>query len=188
MGATTDPCDFVISIDTVSRLTGRVQTNIQRDIKNILKSTFLSSKFKEHFNPEYLTKVGFEYYLMSLSGNGIEAMKESWMHHKQLHLLNPVTLDTAKFVYIITNEAGHTKCGITNDMDTRMRAFKTGNSGHLNIHYLSVKLENAFEVERIVHTRFKKDNIKGEWFNRHPDVIADFLRDTVDEIGIVASR
>ena len=62
------------------------------------------------------------------------------------------------------------KIGITNNVKKRMSSIQTSNPNPLSLEY-SGKVSNAKELERELHTHFKRQKINREWFRLDsPDV------------------
>jgi hypothetical protein len=69
------------------------------------------------------------------------------------------------FVYLIQNEHNHLiKIGVSKNPYRRIRQLQTGNDSILRLLGI-IKVEDAFSVERLLHTRYAKDRVSGEWFS-----------------------
>ena len=71
-------------------------------------------------------------------------------------------------VYFI-NESGtdNIKIGYTNNIESRLSTLQTGNSNELIIVKTidCASIDSAFKLEYIYHELYKKNHIRGEWFN-----------------------
>lgn len=76
-----------------------------------------------------------------------------------------------KFVYLISNENGRLKIGISEDPIKRAANISTAGGYHckLEASWSVVGKGNAAKVERELHEQFKKDRILGEWFSEKLD-------------------
>lgn len=85
-------------------------------------------------------------------------------------------LRVSGFVYLIQNEKNHLiKIGVSKNPYRRMKQLQTGNDSILRLVGI-IKVEDAFRVESILHTRYANSRVSGEWFS-----ISD------NEIGILSS-
>ena len=74
------------------------------------------------------------------------------------------------YVYFITDNHGHIKIGKADDTFERLKDLQTGNPYKLVI-LLSIRLSSpldAFDLECILHERFRKYQLEGEWFEAEP--------------------
>ena len=74
---------------------------------------------------------------------------------------------SAGYVYIISSEdlITYKKCykiGETSDVDRRLRQLHTGNP-FLQVIYKQ-KFDNMHDIEELLHTRYRSNNIALEWF------------------------
>lgn len=67
------------------------------------------------------------------------------------------------FIYLITNQKGHYKIGVSKNPDKRIKSMETGNPDDLVIFY-RYKTKNAHKIERILHRLFESYKVKLEWF------------------------
>ena len=87
------------------------------------------------------------------------------------------------YVYFITDDHGHIKIGKANDVWSRLCELQTGNPHKLRI-LLTVGLqseEQAFQLEQLLHRKFSKSRMEGEWF-KEQDVL-NLLSETDIRIG-----
>ncbi len=68
------------------------------------------------------------------------------------------------YIYLIRdNKSLHTKIGISEDTDTRMKSLKIGNPSIEVIRELQV--DNARSKEQQLHTKYRHKNVGWEWFD-----------------------
>ncbi len=85
-------------------------------------------------------------------------------------------------IYCIGNkEYGICKIGHSTDVEKRLVNLKTGN--HLRLEILAV-IEGGYAQEQILHYRFTKFSLEGEWFTLS-DEILKFFRITLDPFFLV---
>lgn len=84
------------------------------------------------------------------------------------------------YVYLIGEEnednkykIGSTKC---KDINKRLKQLQTGNSNFL---YIKEYYETSrpFKLESMLHYRYKKNNVIGEWFELNDNDIKEFKRE-----------
>jgi hypothetical protein len=65
------------------------------------------------------------------------------------------------------------KIGITSgqDIKKRLSALSTSHWLDLSVYYKSPLLENVRDIEKLIHSKYKDKNTKGEWFNIKQDDI-----------------
>lgn len=72
------------------------------------------------------------------------------------------------YIYIIqSGKKGPYKIGIARDVEKRMSGLQTGNPEELHIiakFYFSSHKQTA-KIEKILHNKFRKMHIRGEWFS-----------------------
>lgn len=93
--------------------------------------------------------------------------------------------DAKECVYFITDGI-YTKIGIADHLKNRLAGIKTANPREINI--LCVILckdkEEMRYYENLLHKRFKKDKVRGEWFS-----ITDYnIADAKEELNIEMCR
>lgn len=67
------------------------------------------------------------------------------------------------YVYLIKDEYGYYKIGVTKDIKQRMSTLYTGSSGeHVLINYFQTNHNR--KLETALKNRFSRKNKKGEWF------------------------
>lgn len=76
------------------------------------------------------------------------------------------------FIYLIES-GGLIKIGYTTNFDKRIKSYETHTT---NLKILCVsKREDAFEIEKKLHNKYKENRIKGEWFNLAINELYDIL-------------
>jgi len=73
------------------------------------------------------------------------------------------------YMYIIANDKGYIKVGVSNNPDRRLRQLQTGNAHKLTLLYTEAfecTRAHLLKIEKIVHKELKKVSTKcmGEWF------------------------
>lgn len=70
------------------------------------------------------------------------------------------------YLYVLGNEVGHVKIGVTNnpDINKRIKSLQTGNSYKIDVLYFEERYD-AQKAERYLHREFHKNRMTGEWFN-----------------------
>ena len=76
-------------------------------------------------------------------------------------------------VYFIGGEDGPIKIGSSNSPLERIATFQTGSPVILRIHALT---HGGVDAEREYHKRFAAHRLHGEWFEPHPDILAEIER------------
>ena len=77
------------------------------------------------------------------------------------------------FVYFIGGRSGPIKIGYSIDARKRLSKISVGSSQHLS---LLAKVPGTMDDERRMHHRFAHIRVKGEWFRREPELIAEIER------------
>ena len=68
-------------------------------------------------------------------------------------------------VYIIFNARTNlTKIGVSNDVDKRLTSLQSSTGCYLKLIYATQNINNAYEVEKIMHILYKNNRQLGEWF------------------------
>jgi len=76
-------------------------------------------------------------------------------------------------VYFIGGDAGPVKIGFAENAERRLIGLQTGNPAKLGILATTAGSE---ATEREYHARFAAHRLNGEWFDRHPDILAEIER------------
>ena len=111
------------------------------------------------------------------------SFEESTLHTKSQR---PVPGQGKCFVYAVGDGHGHTKIGIANDIQSRIRSLQTGNSSRLYlICYVAVESRQMAErAESWCHNELRDERMCGEWFSVYDDNAWQALFDCVEAIGI----
>ena len=76
-------------------------------------------------------------------------------------------------VYFIAAYRGLVKIGVARDVQKRLRALQTGSGVALT---LLATVPGSYALERHYHDRFAAFRRHGEWFERHPTLMAEIAR------------
>ena len=81
------------------------------------------------------------------------------------------------YVYLMEeiNDNGKYKIGSTRskNINTRLKQLQTGNSSELIVRdYFETNY--PFKLEKMLHNRFKQNNVIGEWFELNKTIVDDF--------------
>jgi hypothetical protein len=76
-------------------------------------------------------------------------------------------------VYFIGAYRGLIKIGVARDVRARLRTLQTGSGVPLT---LLTAVPGSFALERHYHARFAAYRRHGEWFERHPTLLAEIRR------------
>lgn len=79
-------------------------------------------------------------------------------------------------VYVMQNEEGYVKIGISCDTYQREKQLKTGYSKEINTLYERKTKIPAYKVETKLHNLFKDCRTSGEWFLCDPQVVIEELK------------
>ncbi len=89
------------------------------------------------------------------------------------------------YIYIIENDAGYIKIGITKDFDQRRRALSGSNGGgHKIVRTFVSEGTNLYTLERIMHNKYDRYRISGtEWFDfTESDIRFDDVCDALNQL------
>lgn len=87
-----------------------------------------------------------------------------------------------KSVYVMESGAAY-KIGVSSTPQKRLNALRLGNRDICLI-YKSIPIENAYEVESILHKRFKEHSIGREWFsNIERESLPNVVKNIVQKEG-----
>lgn len=85
----------------------------------------------------------------------------------------PVVRSVSDHVYFIQSESGGIKIGVAVDVAKRLRGLQTAHPAKLTL--LAVTNGGPAQ-EADYHRRFAAHRLHGEWFERHPDILAEIDR------------
>ena len=71
-------------------------------------------------------------------------------------------------IYFIESESGHIKIGCTQDIDVRLATLQGASPFVLT---LLNAISGDYEQEKLIHQKFEKHRIRGEWFSRVQEII-----------------
>lgn len=71
------------------------------------------------------------------------------------------------FIYIVGDNTGRVKIGVTNNVRKRVSSLNTGRSTPLSV--LGV-MAGTIEQEKALHAKFNALHVRGEWFRRSPEI------------------
>lgn len=77
------------------------------------------------------------------------------------------------FIYFVGGRRGPIKIGYSTDVRKRLAKLRVGSSQRLS---LMAKAPGTMEEERRMHRQFSHLRIRGEWFRRDPEIIAEIAR------------
>lgn len=80
--------------------------------------------------------------------------------------------DTA-ICYFIGAEHGPIKIGVSRHLESRLRDLQCASPYRLAI---LASVDGGFVSERRFHAKFAAHRLQGEWFDRHPDILAEISR------------
>lgn len=87
--------------------------------------------------------------------------------------LPPAGLRKSKFIYFIGGDTGAIKIGMAYDLIKRLADLQCGSPIRLSI---LASGPGGRKDEAFYHQRFAAHRLHGEWFERHPDILAEIER------------
>lgn len=85
-----------------------------------------------------------------------------------------------RFIYFIGADSGPVKIGYSVNPKVRMRQLQAASPRRLKI---LAQVIGEPEDERAYHARFAAHRLHGEWFERHPDILAEIDRLTQESLS-----
>lgn len=76
-------------------------------------------------------------------------------------------------VYFIGGISGPLKIGVTTDLRSRLKTLQIASSQPL---YVLTSVPGGRETESYFHRKFEGHRLEGEWFKRHPELMAEIGR------------
>lgn len=70
-----------------------------------------------------------------------------------------------KSIYIMQSENGEIKIGVSKNVEQRKRSIENNRMISVTRFYKTKPCSNAFDIEKLMHERFKDFRIRGEWFS-----------------------
>lgn len=83
-------------------------------------------------------------------------------------------LDKSGFVYIIKIQTGEFKIGKSINVEKRIKEIDTSTPHELELVHAIIS-DNANNAEKLLHKKYEKSRIKGEWFNLSSNDIDELL-------------
>ena len=133
-----------------------------------------------------LTEQGFSFVALGYTGekanefkidfiNAFFKMKETITNMYKARVLEnvlPQKTGNRQFVYIIKNlDSSNIKIGVGSNPSKRLKQLQTGSDSELELIYQSYVCSNAFDIENLMHNKFKENHIRGEWYKINPDEV-----------------
>lgn len=78
-----------------------------------------------------------------------------------------LTIDARRGYIYFATAGDHVKIGFARDIDNRITSLRTGNHQDIS---LEESFASYFEAEKMIHRRFAKNRVRGEWFNRTSEI------------------
>ena len=102
-------------------------------------------------------------------------------HHREMYeavsgLLRrrPLPKRTVKtYVYLMANQAGEVKIGLSTNPERRLRTLSTANAHPLRLLHFVV---GGRSLERALHSKFKQYHIRNEWYSSCSDIEDEFVK------------
>lgn len=79
--------------------------------------------------------------------------------------------ESESYIYFILSDDGYVKIGLSNDPEKRLKSLQTATAHELKIIH---QIPGNQKVEHYLHTLFKKDRFRGEWFI-YSEMIKNFI-------------
>lgn len=102
-----------------------------------------------------------------------KARVAEYYQHRSLPGERKSILTGAQKVYFIGGESGPIKIGLSRDPDARCREMKIGSPSDYRV---LASVIGGCDLERAYHSRFEYAHLRGEWFERHPEIEAEIER------------
>lgn len=158
---------------------------------NIKETLYLANDNRYHRQFE-LTEEGFSFIALGLTGSKADIFKIEYIKAfskmkkgiqdmfkvKLIESILPQDNRLRQYVYIIENvDNGAIKIGVGNNPEKRLKQLQTGSVSELELVYTSYLCSNAFEIEKIVHKKFEKYHIRGEWYKLSKNTVIKYLEE-----------
>jgi hypothetical protein len=85
----------------------------------------------------------------------------------------PIWRPTQGNIYFLLSEVGPIKIGFAVDVSKRVKALQNMNPGKLTV---AAVVAGPISLETAYHRQFDAHRLHGEWFARHPDILAEIDR------------
>ena len=86
-----------------------------------------------------------------------------------------------KAVYVLLAKDGTVKVGITSNFQKRLRAIQTASGKEIVKHYSTPMCSNAYRIENLAKSKFKKSQILGEWFECEYKAMVNFVKESFEK-------
>lgn len=93
-------------------------------------------------------------------------------------------LSDTNYVYVLLNDVGMIKIGITDNPYERFNAIQNASGSLITNYYLSEPIKNNYEIEQYLHKYFKKYNTVAEWYKDISfNEVVNYVSDYIDKNG-----
>lgn len=93
-----------------------------------------------------------------------------------------VAVHRTAFLYVICDDAGLVKVGISTDVKRRLSGLQSSTGRRLTIYAQEpLDTQDPFAAEAAAHRRLHRHRVRGEWFNCHPEQAFAAVRVTAFE-------
>lgn len=101
--------------------------------------------------------------------------------------MNGLTKNTIKIpmkcVYVVENQHGHVKIGVSQDVQGRISTLSNQGGFKVNNMYATEHCSNAYQLENRLHKQFKEKKINGEWFSIEFNLAVNAVKTIFDTEG-----
>ena len=185
--------------DQIDNTNDKLVEDVNYNIKSFINDNFIKSEYITKDNriaKQYrLTEQGFSFIVMGLTGVKADIYKIAFV--KSFYEMRKIIQDRLKstylrkafpnktnedqFVYIIKNPfTNFIKIGISKHVEKRVKELETGAGCPLELVYKSMLCTNSFEIETILHKRYKHLNKFKEWFEiTNIQEVIDYIENNV---------
>ena len=181
-----------ISSERISYLTGTSKHSVNKLISSYtkeLKKFGDVKEFKENENKnglggrptiDFLLNENQTILLISLMKNNVKIVEilTEYVSSKNIFEVLEKTekikdQDCSGYLYIIQKKNKLVKIGISKNPEKRISAIETHN-GEVSVNkFVSEKLLNYMEIEKLMHNNFKDFRVRGEWFNVDFNIVVE---------------
>lgn len=88
-------------------------------------------------------------------------------------------------IYFVGYANGPIKIGFTSNLDYRIESLQTACPYDLVV---LATVEGTMGLEAELHARFRSHRLRGEWFARHPEILAEIARQQTAQCGTLSSQ
>ena len=86
-------------------------------------------------------------------------------------------------VYVITNEIGHQKIGVSVGPPGRLADLQTGSSLELNLAFVARTAGSGYDIEDAAHVILDRYKLRGEWFAVTPNAAIAAVYAGAEQVG-----